>query len=89
MTTRPTLREQYEDLRERHEPLLRAALRAVAAFDPSDPNEVATLIHELGLAAGVSGQLEAVAIVQGEWRTPVRSSHHGETMTACYPMRRT
>lgn len=68
------LHELFQDLKERHEPLSRAAIRLIAAYDPTDPAEAATLVHELAIAAGLSSQHEAQAIVRS-WQTPVHSTH--------------
>jgi hypothetical protein len=46
--TRPTLREQHKDLKERHESIMRAAI----------------LVVELGRAAGLSSQNEAQALLR-------------------------
>jgi hypothetical protein len=64
VSDQPSLREQYQDLKYRHEPLLRAAIRLIAAFDPCDPSEAATLVHDLGIAAGISSQHEAESILR-------------------------
>ena len=68
----PTLREQHQDLKERHESVLRAAIRLLAAYDPMEPEEAANLVSELGRAAGLSSQNEAQSIVR-QWGVPIRT----------------
>lgn len=68
-----TLREKHEDLKEQHEMVMRAIVRLVGAYDPGAPEELANLVYDLALAAGIGSQNEAQAILRG-WQQPIHTS---------------
>ncbi len=66
------LREEHEDLKERHEAVWRAVVRLVGAYDPTAPEEAANLIADLAVAAGIGSQNRAQAILRS-WNTPIHT----------------
>lgn len=67
------LRDRYEELKLKHEVLLRSALNVVAAYDPQDPEELSALVYDLGIATGCSSQWEAIRLIESAGR-PVSAS---------------
>lgn len=69
-----TLVEEYMELRIRFEALQRSAINLIAAYDPTDPDELSQLVYDLAVTAGCGSQTEAIRIVERSNR-PVRSSY--------------
>ena len=73
MESRATIIEQHQDLKEKHEAVMRATIRLLAAYNPEDPEEARTLVADLGIAAGLSSPHEAQAILRA-WKTPIHTT---------------